>query len=304
MSKDCTQISDPSQVAPANPAPRKEQTWQKPGERVAQGTPADEQSGETSHVANPAQGVSEAKLPATKTYVDRLIRIFRDRPADDTSAVVLIDYARAALTAAIGAGGQAVAWRVRPMPGFAWAYIEGDPDHNPAIRDYERQPLYTHPAPSGQAVAELHGPYGWLNGCRGLSEDSWTLESDPLENSAEYFAVPLYALVDPFKEIGKDFDGKPVLAHPSPTLPLRDEVELVLELAEPHLVAASADRIAGADKSLSALRALLDRLRAGAQEKAGFCSDCECVGPITNGRCHCGSGRIAAAPSLAKEGGR
>jgi hypothetical protein len=80
----------------------------------------------------------------------------------------------------------------------------------------------------GQAVAELHGPFGWLNGHRALAEDSWTLESDPLENSAEYFAVPLYALVDPFKEIGKDFDGKPALAHPQP-LPLKEEVERVVE---------------------------------------------------------------------------
>lgn len=51
---------------------------------------------------------------------------------------------------------------------------------------------------------EVYGPHGWLNGHRGLSEDSWELESDPLENSEEYFAIPLYALVDPFKEIGKD----------------------------------------------------------------------------------------------------
>jgi len=36
-------------------------------------------------------------LPATAPYVDRIVRIFRDRPADDTSAVVLLDYARAAL---------------------------------------------------------------------------------------------------------------------------------------------------------------------------------------------------------------
>lgn len=51
-----------------------------------------------------------------------------------------------------------------------------------------------------QKEGGIHGPFGWLNGCRGLSEDSWTLESDPLENNDEYFAIPLYALVDPFKE--------------------------------------------------------------------------------------------------------
>lgn len=39
-------------------------------------------------------------LPATGPYVDRLIRIFRDRPDDDGSAMVLQDYARAALAGA------------------------------------------------------------------------------------------------------------------------------------------------------------------------------------------------------------
>lgn len=52
------------------------------------------------------------------------------------------------------------------------------------------------------AGGELHGPFGWLNGCRALSEDSWTLESDPLENNDEYFAIPLYSKTDPFKEVG------------------------------------------------------------------------------------------------------
>lgn len=32
------------------------------------------------------------KLPITRPYVDRLIRIFRDRPDDDASAVVLKEY--------------------------------------------------------------------------------------------------------------------------------------------------------------------------------------------------------------------
>jgi len=65
-------------------------------------------------------------------------------------------------------------------------------------RRTERQPV----AAISVAAKELYGPFGWLNGCRGLSEDSWNLESDPLENSDEYFAVPLYALTDPFKEVG------------------------------------------------------------------------------------------------------
>lgn len=36
---------------------------------------------------------------ATGPYVDRLIRIFRDRPNDDTSALVLIDFANASIAA-------------------------------------------------------------------------------------------------------------------------------------------------------------------------------------------------------------
>jgi len=38
-------------------------------------------------------------LPPTGPFVDRLVRIFRDRPHDDSSAVVLRDYAISALTA-------------------------------------------------------------------------------------------------------------------------------------------------------------------------------------------------------------
>lgn len=100
--------------------------------------------------ANPAQGVNEARLPATKAYVDRLIRIFNERPTDDTSAVVLVDYARAALTAAIGAGGQAVA-QFRKTGCSDW--YDGLPDNEDGRGPYETRTLYSHPAPSGQAVA-------------------------------------------------------------------------------------------------------------------------------------------------------
>lgn len=47
--------------------------------------------------ASPAEPVRVKGLPATQPYVDRIIRIFRDKPHDDTSAVVLRDYAQAAL---------------------------------------------------------------------------------------------------------------------------------------------------------------------------------------------------------------
>lgn len=41
--------------------------------------------------------------PATRPFVGRLIRIFTERPGDDTSAVVLIEYAQAALATALAA---------------------------------------------------------------------------------------------------------------------------------------------------------------------------------------------------------
>lgn len=52
------------------------------------------------HTVSPGASTVRGTLPATGPYVDRLNRIFRDRSADDTSAVVLQDYARAALAGA------------------------------------------------------------------------------------------------------------------------------------------------------------------------------------------------------------
>jgi hypothetical protein len=45
----------------------------------------------------PPESVVNPKLPATGPYVDRIIRIFRDRCYDDASAIVLHDYAVEAL---------------------------------------------------------------------------------------------------------------------------------------------------------------------------------------------------------------
>ncbi len=59
-------------------------------------------------------------------------------------------------------------------------------------------------APQTTEGQELHGPHGWLNGHRALGEENWELENDPFDNNEEYFSIPLYALTDPFKEIGKD----------------------------------------------------------------------------------------------------
>lgn len=43
---------------------------------------------------------------------------------------------------------------------------------------------------------QLFGPYAHLNGHRALSEDSWTVEDDPIGNDVEYFSIPLFAKVD------------------------------------------------------------------------------------------------------------
>ena len=47
-----------------------------------------------------AQGHADlVRLPATYEYVERIIKIFRNRPDDDTTALVLTDYAKKALAA-------------------------------------------------------------------------------------------------------------------------------------------------------------------------------------------------------------
>lgn len=49
----------------------------------------------------------------------------------------------------------------------------------------------------GRAEApKLFGPYAHLNGHRALSEDSWSVEDDPIPNNEEYFSIPLFAQVE------------------------------------------------------------------------------------------------------------
>lgn len=62
----------------------------------------------------PAERVVVA-LPPTSEYVDRIVRIFRDRPADDTSAVVLQDYARAALSGSGSGWPVPDGWKLVPV---------------------------------------------------------------------------------------------------------------------------------------------------------------------------------------------
>ncbi|MGH6775924.1 MazG-like family protein [Brucella tritici] len=71
------------------------------------------------------------------------------------------------------------------------------------------------PDPSSTA-RELHGPFGHIVGRRDLREDEWSLENDPVNETDAakgFFSVPLYALTDPFKEIG--IDGPANAASPT-----------------------------------------------------------------------------------------
>lgn len=87
-------------------------------------------------------------------------------------------------------------WQVSCSCGCASCYAESAGQAVDAWNALCRSPSLS----GGEVV--LYGPYGWLNGHRGLSEDSWGLENDPVADSGEYFAIPLYAKVDPFVEVG------------------------------------------------------------------------------------------------------
>lgn len=62
------------------------------------------------------------------------------------------------------------------------------------------QELLVHTGALAKALAagseKMFGPYAYLNGHRALSEDSWTVEDDPIGNDVEYFSIPLFAKVD------------------------------------------------------------------------------------------------------------
>src|SRR5690606_15265640 len=114
----------------------------------------------------------------------------------------------------------------QPQAGEPLGYLvqgfDGGPSFAPDRERYDRQghaviPVYASPQ-RALAVEGLHGTYGWLNGHRALSEASWTLESGPMESGEEEFATPLSALVGPFKEVGKGWDGRSALvASPPPS---------------------------------------------------------------------------------------
>lgn len=61
-----------------------------------------------------------------------------------------------------------------------------------------RLAAYTKGYEAGLAAgSSVFGPYAHLNGNRTLSEDEWTVDSDPDANDDERFSLPLYSLVEP-----------------------------------------------------------------------------------------------------------
>lgn len=73
-----------------------------------------------------------------------------------------------------------------------------------ASRDFTLKD-FGNPAPSLQV---LYGPFAHLNGYRNLDEATWFAFDEPAENNAECFSLPLYALKNPFAEIGRDTEAK------------------------------------------------------------------------------------------------
>lgn len=126
-------------------------------------------------------------------------------------------------------------WRLFPKK------TPGEVDRDPVYREASRQlkPLrdafMLGAAPEGRPTVDgdvpaphtqLFGPYGWLNGPRFLAEDSWEIESDPIENNDEHFSIPLYATVEPVFPVthGTPVSRDGVSAAPEPVGDSRDEL--------------------------------------------------------------------------------
>lgn len=102
---------------------------------------------EAAALANPAQ-VTDAMVEAGHNGLEEWRRLYVNK-----------DEVRAILTAAIGAGGQAVAWRWKPnYPAFDWKYADGSErprvTEEPELKPYIYQPLsvlsaLTHPVQPG-----------------------------------------------------------------------------------------------------------------------------------------------------------
>jgi len=85
------------------------------------------------------------------------------------------------------------------------------------------------PSLRAQALEEgkqLYGPFGHLTGDRNLSEDTWEVYDEPAATVGDIFSIPLYALSDPFKEIGLDVDVKADVLSPDPAQYLEMAVQV------------------------------------------------------------------------------
>lgn len=168
----------------------------------------------------------EAVKAAAKCYLERAVSI------NETASSL----AHAMLTAALphlpqGVGVKKLEWRdgykdsqctiiqadtlggtyqVRQVDGLIWLDSIGKQTIYPTLEaakaaaqaDYSARILS---ALEPSTARELHGPFGHIVGRRDLREDEWSLENDPVneDDAAKgFFSVPLYALTDPFKEIG------------------------------------------------------------------------------------------------------
>lgn len=84
----------------------------------------------------------EVPMPATYPYVERLVRIFRDRVGDDTSAIVLLDFARAyadARCAELQAERDALAEKVKAMEDeLEWQTRASDQHYKQAMENGQR----------------------------------------------------------------------------------------------------------------------------------------------------------------------
>lgn len=114
-----------------------------------------EREGET----NAAQGVSEA----VEAILRKHIKVDATGMAPDIASAYVVGFEEAAREiAAIGAGGTAVAWRKRLSD------IDGHYTYSNVNMEGDWEPLYTHPAPSGQAVdveaiARVVDPAAWMD---------------------------------------------------------------------------------------------------------------------------------------------